>query len=124
MAKIPLNKFRNRLIDVTATLNKIYEVPVNRATIVMNAQVSNTTETEKRISLYISDDNGTTRYPIVKNFPIPGYDSRALLAGRLVLEGIDGTTDLTTQIADELYVEANEEGLTLSISLLETVNKT
>jgi hypothetical protein len=124
MAKIPLNKFRNRLINVDTALTNIYEVPVNRATIVMNAQVANNTDTEKRISLYISDDRGTTLYPIVKDFPIPGYDSRALLAGRLVLEGIDGTTDITTQEADWLYVKANDIGLTLSISLLETVNKT
>jgi len=124
MAKIPLNKFRNILInDVpTSVGNFIYETPFNRATIIINAQVANTTNTEKTISLYISNDEGYTFYPLVKNFPIPGYDARTIISGRAVLQGIDGTVEIP--LPDRLYVEASEDGLTLSLSLLETVNKT
>jgi hypothetical protein len=124
MAKIPLNKFRNILINVNATTinDKIYEAPVNRATILINAQVANTTSIEKNISVYISNNNGITLYPLVKDFPIPGYDSRSIISGRTVLQGVDGSTEIT--IPDRLYVEASEEGLTISLSILETVNKT
>lgn len=124
MAKIPLNKFRNRLIEVNTFPESFYDTPVNRATILVNAQATNSDITEKTISLYISEGPLGTKIPLVKNFSIPGNDSRSLLAGRVVLEGIDGTTDPTTQFADYLWAEASAPGVFLSISLLETVNKT
>jgi len=130
MAKIPLNKFRNRLIlNVPTNLSdpsaKAYEVPEFRATILINAQATNNTESEILVSFYIQNENNI-KVPLVKNFPIPGNDSRSLIAGRVVLEGIDGAgeTDLTTEKPDSLWVEANSTGLSLSLSLLETVNKT
>jgi hypothetical protein len=125
MAKIPLNKFRNRLITVPTALTFVYAVPELRATIIINAQATNTTAEEKRISLYIRNENSID-IPLVKDFPIPGYDSRSLIAGRVVLEGVDGAGDIdpSTLLADRLYVEASEDGLALSVSLLETVNKT
>lgn len=122
MAKIPLNKFRNRLIAVPTSSTLIYEAPINRATILVNVQASNTTDSELKISLYISGDNGTTFTSLVKDFSIPGQDARSLISGRVVLQGIDGTTEIIN--ADKLYVEASGEGIDLSVSLLETVNKT
>jgi hypothetical protein len=125
MAKIPLNKFRNRLIEVeTSVTGFFYEVPPNRATIIINAQASNSEPVENYISLYISEGEGGALIPLVKNFPVPGYDSRSLIAGRYVLEGVDGTTDPTTAQPDRLYVEALSPGMFLHVSLLETVNKT
>lgn len=121
MAKIPLNKFRNRLIEVPTSVSApFYDVPPNRATILINAQATNSTNIENYISLYISKGDGPL-IPIVKDFPVPGNDARSLIAGRYVLEGVDGTVG---QLDDRLYVEASSTGMYLSLSLLETVNKT
>jgi hypothetical protein len=122
MAKIPLNKFRNRLVAVPTSRVLVYEAPINRATILINVQASNTTDGEIRVSLYMSNDNGGSYRSLVKDFPIPGQDARSLISGRVVLQGIDGTTEILN--ADQLYVEASDNGIDLSVSLLETVNKT
>lgn len=125
--KIPLNKFKSLYlsIPVTPTPSFVYIAQVNRATILLNCQATNATQNEQTVSLYVSAgidvDGGTGGgfYPVVENLPIPPYDARSLVTGRLVLRGKDNTF----LYPDSLFVKASNPGLTLSLGLLEAVNK-
>ena len=115
--KIPLNKFRSKYIDVNTVPELLYGTPDNVATIIVNAQITNTTGIEKSVSFWVQRDIGT--YYLVYNFPVPAYDSRTLVSGRVVLQGRDGDQIVNP---DYLWISANNPGLNLSLGWLETIN--
>jgi hypothetical protein len=122
-AKIPLNKFRSIYMVVPLLSTYIYEAPSNRASIIINAQATNFTDKEASISLWVRREGKF--FPIVYNLPIPAYDSRSLISGRVVLQGPDNETIFGS---DSIFVQqTSSTGLTaisLSLGWLEVVNIT
>lgn len=116
--KIPLNKFRSKFYNITPTLSAIYTAPDERASIIIQAQATNTTTTDKTVSMYVSSAGNL--YSVVEDLPIPAKDARGLVTGRLVLQGFDGGSILTS---DVLLIESSAVGVTLSLGILETVNR-
>lgn len=113
--QIRLNKFRRISYPLITSPLKIYEVPFDRAGIVLIALGTNTTNAPQTVTMTVSTSNGTSGVPqidIVNNVKIGAYDSAHLTIGKVVLT--DG---------DILY--ANCSGLSainLTLSILETLN--
>jgi len=124
-ARVPLNKFRNRHINVSTGLSGVYTAPQERAAILINAHAANPTNNDISITMMVSavdiysGSSGYTFFPIVSSFPIPARDARSLVTGRVVLQGVDGASITTPDI---LVVKADSDGLVLSLGLLETKN--
>jgi len=118
MANIPLNKFRSLYYNITPTLSAIYIAPDERAAILVNTQVSNTTTSDVSITMMVSAKG--VLYPVVSAFPIPPNDARALVGGRLILQGFDGGSITSS---DVLLIRADKTGAVLSLGVLETVNR-
>jgi len=106
--KIPLNKFRSLYTDIPTSILTVYGTPDNVATIIVNAQATNTTSSDKTVTVWVSRDG--ISFPIVYQMPIPAYDSRTLVSGRVVLQGRDGDLIINP---DYLLVTADAPGLTL-----------
>jgi hypothetical protein len=113
--QIRLNKFRRISYPLITSPLKIYEVPFDRAGIVLIALGSNVTNAPQTVTVSISSnaaENGASEIDIVKNVKIGAYDAAHLTIGKVVLT--DG---------DVLY--ANCSGLSsvnLTLSILETLN--
>lgn len=155
MAKIPLNKFRSiykRIPVVNLDVSEWYDVdeyetnpnnytgrdefvytpPFNRAGICVLLQVSNSTDSDLKLSCVIQhakygdpnkspspEPEGPYRpHFVVKKLVVPPNDAISLLTGRLVLFGTDGVK----LKPDILFIGAEAEGLTLSAGILESVN--
>ena len=119
MAKIPLNKFRSRYINITTTETPILSAPEERASILVNCQVANTTSSDITVNMSVSA-NGQ-RFPVVRNFAIPANDARSLISGRLILQGVDGSS-ITRPDVLLIQASSNNAGV-LSLGILETVNR-
>jgi len=116
-AKVPLNKFRSFYVKNITSLTPIYVGKPERATIVVQAQATNPTPNDVTVSFYVSANSDT--YAVVESALIPPYDSRNLVLGRLVIQGIDGAS--ITQ-PDVILFQASSPLVTLSLGLLETKN--
>lgn len=131
-AKIPLNKFKSKFIALSATnyFTRLYTAPDSRATIIVFAQVANTTAVDRTISVAISSTSWDfpSVYFLVKDFPIPANDARSVIAGRAVLQGADNDEILTPEILiaqDTTVISSTAiptSGLNISLGLLETIN--
>lgn len=117
MANIPLNKFRSLYRNITTTLTPTYSAPVERASIIVNSQVANTTSADITVTLMVSAEGSL--FPVVSAIPVPPNDAISLVSGRLVLQGEDG---IKTR-PDILFISANRTGAVLSLGILETVNR-
>lgn len=116
-AKIPLNKFRSIYTEVPLVSTYIYQTPNNRASIIINAQATNTTDKDINVTMWVG--RAGRFYPLVYNMPIPSYDARSLITGRVVLQGVDNLDVLNP---DSLFIQASLSGINLSLGWLETVN--
>jgi hypothetical protein len=89
---IPLQRFRSLFFNVSKTedLEPFYIAPRERSSTVILAQCTNTTYEWRTVTLAVSSAQGNEMYYLVKDFEIPPKDSRTLLTGRLILQGIDG----------------------------------
>ena len=130
-AKIPLNKFKSKFIALSAVsyFTRLYTAPESRATIVVFAQVANTTPFDRTISVAISSTSwNPSVYFLVKDFPIPANDARSVISGRAVLQGADNDEILTPEILiaqDTTVISTTAiptSGLNISLGLLETIN--
>lgn len=104
------NVFKGVTAIVTTVNEVVYTAPEGVTSIVINAQITNTTRDKVRGSFsYVIGATNTER-PLVKDFEIDGNDSYSLTTGRLVInEG------------DSVKVQADQDSkLKLSLSLLET----
>lgn len=130
--KIPLNKFRSKFLVIPNVLTEVYTAVFDRATILLNVQATNITAETQTVTLIVSaggNPEGTldpyiegpnNRFAVVESLPIPPYDARTLVSGRLVLRGKDNNF----QIPDKLLIQAsNENSVHLSLGILEAVNK-
>ena len=118
MAKIPLNKFRSLGYNITTTLSAIYTAPDERASILVSAQVANTTSEDISVTCMLS--SGRNTFAVVSAFPIPPNDARSLTTGRFVLQGFDGGSIVRP---DVFLVSADKAGAVLTLGILETVNR-
>lgn len=115
MARIPLNKFRRVSLPLTTIPTKIYEVPFDRAGILLIALGTNVTPNIETITISISTsqpNNGAEYIDIIKNVEIGAFDAAHLTIGKIVLT--DG---------DALYASCvSLSGVNLTLSILESVN--
>jgi hypothetical protein len=118
MAKIPLNKFKAIYRNIGTTMEEIYNCGEERAGVVVNMMASNNTNQEIKVNVQVN--RNSTLFTILTNFPVPAYDARSLVTGRMILNGNDGANENYT---DYLLVGATLTGCTLSFGVLETVNR-
>jgi hypothetical protein len=113
--QIPLNKFRRVSRPLSATPVLIYQVPFDRASILLTALGTNVTPEPQTVTLSISTINPLNGVPyvdLVKNIEIGAYDSGHLTIGKVVLT--DG---------DYLYASCSSlTAINLTLSILEAVN--
>lgn len=129
MAKIPLNRFRSKWVNLSTTsgVTHIYPAPDNVASIIILAQVTNNTSSDRTISVGVSSNNNLVSpgtFYLVRNFSIPANDSRSVISGRVVLQGNDNDTVLSGEVlfAQDTTVGGGTTGLTLNLGILETIN--
>ena len=123
MAKIPLNKFRSSYYNLTTVEEDIYTAKEQRAAVIINMMVSNNTNQDITVNLNVIDQKSGNVRVILTDFPIPAYDARSLVTGRMVLEGDDGGTPDIPPKQEVIRMWASQLGCTLSLGILETVNK-
>ena len=124
MAKIPLNFFRRQSVVVqpqaTGSTTPIYEAPLDRASVVITALATNTSNTNTNTIYAALSTRGTaitqaSPEPItfVANFPIAPNDTVNIVVNKLVLSQFDN-----------LFVWAgdNNGAVNLTLSVLETIN--
>ena len=125
MAKIPLNYFKRLSIEIqpstVGSLSSIYEAPFDRASVIISALATNTSDTNTNTVFAALSTRGTPitnaslkAIPFVSNFPIAPNDTVNLSVTKLVLGQFDN-----------LFVWAgdNNQGVVnLTLSVLETVN--
>ena len=112
---VPLNRFR-RIGQVLNTAPQLmYQVPFDRASILLTALGTNTTPNIQTVSISISTINplnGQSYIDLVKNIEIGAYDAAHLTIGKVVLT--DG---------DYLFAQcSNLSAISLTLSILEAVN--
>ena len=115
MATVPLNKFRrvSQLLDTTPQL--IYQVPFDRAGILLIALGTNISPDIQTVTISVSTINplnGLNYVDLIKNVEIGAYDAAHLTIGKVVLT--DG---------DYVYASSsNLSAINLTLSILEAVN--
>lgn len=127
--RIPLNRFRSKFVNLNTNdgIKQVYYAPDNRASIIILAQVTNTTNDDRTVSIGVSSNPDLVSpgsFYLVKDFIIPKKDSRTVLSGRLVLQGADNDVVLTPEVlfAEDSTTGAGVSGLTLNLGILETIN--
>lgn len=80
-----INIFKSVTDDLTTSGGILYTAPVGFSSIVLMAQISNTSGTPATTTVKILDID-STETSLVTNFEIPGNDAAGVLTGKLVLE--------------------------------------
>lgn len=115
MATVPLNKFRRVSYALSATPQLVYQVPFDRAGIILIALGTNVTSSPASVTVSVSTINPLNGVPyidLVKDIEIGAYDAAHLTIGKVVLT--DG---------DYLYASCNSlTAINLTLSILESVN--
>ena len=115
MATIPLNRFRRVSLPLNTGSTLMYQVPFDRASIILVALGTNVTEYPQTVTISLSTINplnGANYIDLVKNIEIGAYDAAHLTIGKVVLT--DG---------DFLYAScSNLSAINLTLSILESVN--
>lgn len=125
MALIPLNQFRTITKVLTTTSQTLYVAPVGVTSIVLMAQISNSSNATANVS-FIHHRNipiqqnaqgnnaqpGNTDSFLADTFPLPGKDSVNVLSGKLVIETLDSIRAFSAQ----------DNACTLVMSILESSN--
>jgi hypothetical protein len=126
MAKIPLNFFRRQSLTVpqyssVTELSAIYEAPFDRASVIISALATNTSNTNTNTIFAALSTRGTpitqaspTHIEFVSNFPLAPNDTVNIVVNKLVLGQFDN-----------LFVwcpTSNQGEVNLTLSVLETVN--
>jgi hypothetical protein len=112
MAKQQFNIFRRVAATLGVDNADLYKTPSGKAGIILTAQATNIGASTKTVSLAVSSSDGTVT-ELAQSVPIPSYDSRSLIIGKIVL------TEEDTIIASE---DSSSSEVKLTIALLETVN--
>lgn len=126
MAKIPLNFFRRQSFTVQpqaiGSVTPVYEAPFDRASVIISALATNTSNTNTNTIYAALSTKGTAitqaspeAITFVSNFPLAPNDTVNIVVNKLVLSQFDN-----------LFVWAGENNesnsVNLTLSVLETVN--
>jgi hypothetical protein len=115
MATVPLNRFRRVSFPLNNNPELIYQVPFDRASIILVALGTNVTNNIQTVTIGLSTVNplnGANYIDLVKNIEIGAYDAAHLTIGKVVLT--DG---------DYLYAHCSDlSAINLTLSILESVN--
>lgn len=127
MAKIPLNYFtrKSTVVPVSLTsanpLSSVYEAPFERASVIISALATNTSNTNTNTVYASLSTRGTaitqaspSDIQFVSNFPIAPNDTVNIVVNKLVLSQYDN-----------LFVwggQNNVGNVNLTLSILETIN--
>jgi len=116
MANVPLNLFRNLTLTLSSYQNDdyaiIYSSPIQRASIILNAQAANKTNNYQTVTLALSSKANQTSAYLLSGFTIPPYDTANLVLGKIVLVENDKL----------LCWSGNNNSVDLVVSILETIN--
>lgn len=115
MAKIPLNYFRRVGYALSATPQLIYEVPFDRASILLTVLATNITSNIHTVTVSVStalSENGDPYIDLIKDFQIGGNDVANITIGKVVI--VEG--DKILAHSDAL------SAINLNLSILEAVN--
>ena len=89
---VPLNTFKTITANITTNNQILYTTPVETATIILTAQVSNLTGTAANVTfihrsnVLVGGSRVITDTDLVKNFEIPARDASSVIVGKIVLE--------------------------------------
>jgi len=89
---VPLNTFKTIAANVTTGQTLLYTTPVETATIILTAQVSNITQNAgnvtfiHRSNVLVNGSRIVTDTELVKDFDIPANDASSVIVGKIVLE--------------------------------------
>jgi hypothetical protein len=125
MAKIPLNYFKRQSLQIPSSIvgsvSSIYEAPFDRASVIISALATNTSNTTTNTIYAGLSTRGTPitqaspqLITFVSNFPIAPNDTVNIVINKLVLGQFDN-----------LFVwggDNNQGFVNLTLSVLETVN--
>jgi len=106
---VPLNTFKTIAANVTTGQTLLYTTPVETATIILTAQVSNITQNAgnvtfiHRSNILVNGSRIVTDTELVKNFDIPANDASSVIVGKIVLEEsqavlVQGSANTTMKI--------------------------
>lgn len=104
-----VNIFKNINKDLSIAGESIYTVPLAYNGIVLSAQISNTTSTPATFSMYVVNEDLSSR-SLVTDFAVPGNDAASAILGKLVLD-----------TGQSIFVSASDDtSLQLVMSVLES----
>lgn len=105
-----LNVFKTVTANLTTTSTTYYSTPLGYSTVVLMAQISNTTDDVIQVTAgHEREGNVTT---LVDSFRVPPHDAAGVLTGRLIL-----------QYGDSFAASANANGSAqLILSVLESLS--
>lgn len=89
---VPLNTFKTITSNVFTNDTLLYTTPVETATIILTAQVSNVTRNAANVTfihrsnILIGGSRIITDTELVKDFEIPANDASSVIVGKIVLE--------------------------------------
>lgn len=109
---VPLNTFKSQAANLTTVNTVLYTAPAEITTIVLMAQVSNTSNAAANVTFFYKSNAGPAT-ELVREFDVYPKDAAAILTGKLVLE--QGHSILA-------QASANNR-LKIVMSLLETSNQ-
>ena len=108
---LPLNVFKTVNVVASTSATEIYTAPVGYTGVVLLAQAANIDSTSA-YNVTFSHRRSSTTTELIKEVPIPGNDSLAMVTGRLVLEP-----------GDKLVLSASDpNNIKVTVSILETLN--
>ena len=109
---VPLNTFRSLSSNLTTTSTLLYVAPTEVTSIILMAQISNTSDSVANVTCYYKANN-QPEVELVKQYAIPPHDASTVLTGKLVLEQHQG-----------FYAMAGDNNkLKIVMSVLETSNQ-
>lgn len=125
MAKIPLNFFRRKSLEIQpaaiGALSSVYEAPFDRASVIISALATNTSTTNTNTVYAALSTRGTPitqaspqSITFLSNFAIAPNDTVNIVVNKLVLSQFD---NLFVWTGDN-----NQGAVNLTLSVLETVN--
>ena len=108
---LPLTVFKTVPVTVGPALDTVYTAPIGYNSIVLTAQVTNTSTTVKNFSMKLI--RNSTEYFIVSDYPVAKHE---------VLVASGGTAGkLVLQTGDSLAIYGDTSDLKFTLSVLETL---
>jgi hypothetical protein len=133
MAQIPLNLFRRKSQSLTTGISGVYQAPIERAGIIINALASNLTNVPQTITLglstvsYQSADNfgnpitiPATYFDIIKDYELAPNNATNVVVSKLVMYQGDIMTAYAGSSSDPN--NPSKPAVNLTVSILEAVN--